>query len=29
MALISGGLKVLPLARVTTMPSDLGSFETV
>jgi hypothetical protein len=28
MALISGGLKVLPLARVTTTPSDLGSFST-
>src|SRR3990170_2293759 len=28
MALISGGLKCLPLASSTTMPSDLGSFVT-
>src|SRR5919106_6581457 len=29
MALISGGLNVLPLASVTTTPSDLGSFSTL
>src|SRR5919106_4169244 len=28
MALISGGLNVLPLASVTTTPSDFGSFST-
>ena len=28
MALISGGLKVLPLPSLTTTPSDLGSFST-
>src|SRR3990170_7897476 len=28
MALISGGLKCLPLASSTTMPSDFGSFVT-
>ena len=29
MALISGGLKVLPLASVTITPSDFGSFSTL